>query len=461
MLFNSFDFLVFFFVFYAVYWQLQGEWRRRWLILSSMAFYAWWDFLYLFHFTAVVLISYYCYLRVREKHSKSWFYVGLALNIANLVFFKYVATTLQWLGGVTGLAAFSHAGEALHFGFPLAISFYTFQLIAILVDAWRGDIDEEIGFQNFLQYSFFFPHLIAGPILRHRDYFPQIGTERFDRTQSTAGIYLILFGLLKKVVIADGISSIIDPVYSNPAKFTTVGAVAALFGFALQIYADFSGYTDIARGLAKMLGYEIPENFRAPYFSYTFADLWRKWHITLSMWLRDYIFFPLGGSRTSPLRSHLNVLITMILAGLWHGHSYMFFFWGVYIGALMTIERLLGIGKREFSFPAKAALWVVMFTLWSSSALFFRGHDFTSAMAMIHTLSGDAAAGAVMPPNWTRFPGLVALSILVHVVQYQRERLAAPLLKYGRYLIPVIAVALFYMLVRLDRSTVQFIYFRF
>ncbi len=459
MLFNSFDFLVFFAVFYGVYWQLSGDWRRRWLIFSSMAFYAWWDFLYLFHFSAVVLISYYCYLRVRANRSRPWFYLGLGLNVANLVFFKYVATTLQWLGGLTGLASLSHAGDALHFGFPLAISFYTFQLIAILVDAWRGDIDEEIGFQNFLQYSFFFPHLIAGPILRHRDYFPQIGQERFDDRQSSAGVYLILIGLLKKVIIADGISSIIDPVYASPEKYSSTIIAVSLYGFALQIYADFSGYTDIARGLAKMLGYEIPENFRAPYFTYTFADLWRKWHITLSMWLRDYIYFPLGGSRTSPLRSHLNVLITMILAGLWHGHSHMFFFWGVYIGALMTIERLLGVGNWNVRLPVKALIWVVMFTLWSSSALFFRGHDFGSAYQMIQSLLGHG--GSQLPPNWTRFSGLVALSIIVHVIQFQRERIAEPLLKYRNLLIPVIAICLFYMLVRMDRSTVQFIYFRF
>lgn len=459
MLFNSLDFLVFFGAFFPLYWVLKGNARRQALIAASMAFYAWWDVLYLFHFAAVVAVSYVCYVQVRKSRSRPWFVFGIVLNLANLVFFKYVSTTLKWVGELTGLAGLSHAGDALHFGFPLAISFYTFQLIAVLVDAWRGDIEEEIGFQNFLQYSFFFPHLIAGPILRHKDYFPQIGHEKFDERQMSAGIYLILFGLLKKVFIADGLSAIIDPVYQDPSKFNSAAAVAALFGFTLQIYADFSGYTDIARGLAKMLGYEIPENFRAPYISYTFADLWRKWHITLSMWLRDYVYFALGGSRVSALRVNINLLLTMILAGLWHGHGHMFFLWGAYIGSLMVVERSLGIGKREYSLPVKVIFFMIMYTLWSSSALFFRSSDASNAWSMVQSLIGNG--GEQNAPQWTRFPGLVFLSIVVHVVQYKRERIAGFLMNYRIWLIPGLTLALYYLLVRVERNTIQFIYFQF
>jgi alginate O-acetyltransferase complex protein AlgI len=362
---------------------LPSRFRAHLLIFASIVFYAtwglnregWWGIRWTAHFIGLVIAN---YIMVRwmlrtPSRKKTVMAATVVLNLVNLAVFKYFGFFVEVVTdlGVT-LPPFV---ENLDLFLPLAISFYTFQLTAYVVDVYRGTITEEIRFSRFFLFILFFPQLIAGPIMRSTDFLPQVSF--IDRERMFRGCWLIMGGLVKKVLLADPMGTILAPVFAAPELYTGWSIMLAGMCFSLQVYCDFSGYTDIARGAALLLGYDIPENFAAPFFSASARELWQRWHITLATWLRDYIYFPLGGSKVSAARTYINQIITFTLGGLWHGADYTYICWGAMWGVLLALERFLEqvLGWKttpEKGGVLKIAKVFLMFVLFSIGALMFR-----------------------------------------------------------------------------------------
>ncbi len=381
MIFNSIPFLILFSITFLVYWNVENSKKKHILLLSSVLFYLYFGVYVTIHFLLVVTINYLFSQQLFTKKQKgesttSEIRIIILLNVLNLCVFKYFYFFMDSVYFITGYEEVKEASKSISLVLPLAISFYTFQLIAIQVDIHRNKITEKISFLDYYIFILFFPQLISGPIMRTGDFLPQINSPSITKASMYDGMLFILSGLFKKVVIADNIGPIIYPLYENPSQYSGWVLLIGCIAFACQVYSDFSGYTDMARGLGKLLGYEIPENFGGPFLSQTFKELWSRWHITLSTWLRDYIYIPLGGSRQSKFRSNLNLMLTMALGGLWHGANITFLFWGVYLGIMIVVERILedmGWKKQSYqNFFLKIIKTTIIFVLFAMSGIFFR-----------------------------------------------------------------------------------------
>lgn len=406
MLFNSFLFLLFFAVVYAVYWTLPSRYRPGVLIVGSIVFYAtwglnregWWGIRWTVHFVGLVVLNYFMVEWMLRHHRRKKMIMALTviINLTNLAIFKYFGFFVRMAADMgLDLPPFV---ENMDLFLPLAISFYTFQLTAYVVDVYRGVITEEIRFSRFFLFILFFPQLIAGPIMRSTDFLPQVAF--IDKDRMYRGGWLIMGGLVKKVLLADPMGSILAPVYAAPELYTGWSIMLAGMCFSLQVYCDFSGYTDIARGSALLLGYDIPENFRAPFFSASARELWQRWHITLATWLRDYIYFPLGGSKVSAARTYINQIITFTLGGLWHGADYTYVAWGAMWGVLLALERFLEqvLGWKttpEKNVPLKILKILLMFVLFSMGALMFRAHavEYKNVQVSSTEIMGEMLSG--------------------------------------------------------------------
>jgi D-alanyl-lipoteichoic acid acyltransferase DltB (MBOAT superfamily) len=267
--------------------------------------------------------------------------LSLTLNLGVLATFKYFDFFRASLEALANSAGWQLDWPTLHLVLPIGISFYTFQTLSYSVDVYRGKLSAERNWLRFATYVIFFPQLVAGPIVRAAEFLPQLLSDRtwsFDQCQR--GIGLMLLGFFKKLVIADNIGSVVDHLFDNPAIYTAVNAAMVMALYAFQIYGDFSGYSDIAIGVALLMGFVFPVNFRFPYFANSFSDFWRRWHITLSTWLRDYVYIPLGGNRGSRLATARNLMVTMLLGGLWHGANWTFVVWGGLHGGFLVVQRL-------------------------------------------------------------------------------------------------------------------------
>jgi alginate O-acetyltransferase complex protein AlgI len=347
MLFHSFAFFAFFSVTFAVYWTLRKhELRMMWLVAASIFFYAAWNpwFVVLIAFTAGV--DYLFALRIEHSanpvHRRLLLIASLAISLSLLVFFKYANFLFTSSAGFLRLLGYEVMPPALRIVLPLGISFYTFETISYVVDVYRRRMPAEQNPLHYALFIMFFPHLIAGPIVRPGQFRPQVRAKKhFDWARLQLGLQLFLRGLFKKAVLADRIAPIIDPVFLNPSEFSLVTLWISALGYGVQVYCDFSGYTDMALGAAHALGFKLPQNFRQPYFSASISEFWRRWHITLSYWVRDYIFIPLGGSRGSRWQTYRNLIITMAALGLWHGAGWNYVMFGVYHGGLLALERAI------------------------------------------------------------------------------------------------------------------------
>jgi alginate O-acetyltransferase complex protein AlgI len=349
VLFNSLGFLVFLPIVIAVYWLLNHRWQNYFLLAASLFFYACWDWRFVFLLLLTVVVD---FLVARSLESmqqrgaptarrKLVLALSMATNLAVLGFFKYYdffASSFQTLLQSLGLGIGIHA---LNIILPVGISFYTFQSMSYTIDVYRGELPATKSFLDFTLFVCFFPHLVAGPIMRAVDMMPQVTQpRRVTRQQILDGFYLIMWGYWKKVFVADNLAPVANHVFALP-RATGFETLIGVYAFAIQIYCDFSGYTDIARGVAKLMGFELILNFNLPYFSTSPREFWTRWHISLSNWLRNYLYIPLGGNRQSGAKTHRNLMITMVLGGLWHGAAWNFAFWGFYQGFLLVVHRLL------------------------------------------------------------------------------------------------------------------------
>ncbi len=473
MVFNSLEFVVFFVVFYALY-RLLPHRPQNWLLLvASYYFYAAWDWRFLGLLIASTVVDYsvarYLGRPHEQSHRRRVLWISIAFNLGVLGFFKYYgffADNLQALLASLGVGV---SVPTLHAILPIGVSFYTFMTMSYVIDVYRREIEPTDDLLNFAVFVAFFPHLVAGPILRAAWLLPQIASPRSPtRQQLSEGAWLVGWGLVKKVFVADNLATIVDAVFRNPHP-SGLDVLLGVYAFAFQIYGDFSGYTDIARGLSKWMGIELNLNFLFPYFVRSPQEFWRHWHISLSTWLRDYLYVPLGGNRGSRWLTYRNLLLTMALGGLWHGAAWPFVIWGVYQGMLLVAFRWVGEQWRGSAWIAalerpawKAAGWLVMFHLTCYGWLIFRA----DSAAGIGRMTEALVTGWFQP---SQAAGDHALQLLfyagplvaVHAWEaWRRDLEAVPKLPLvARY---AVLVALAYLTVLFGEfGGSQFIYFQF
>jgi alginate O-acetyltransferase complex protein AlgI len=352
MLFNSLAFLLFISIFLLIYPRLRLRQQNLFLLLASYFFYGWWDWRFNILLLASTLVDFITGQKIHAardgKLRKRWLFVSISFNLGLLCSFKYfnffidsAAVLLQSFGLEPHL-------PILRIILPVGLSFYSFQSMGYVMDIYRGRLAPEKDFLNYAVFVSFFPQLVAGPIERGAHLLPQIRKEReITKEKILTGLNLVLIGFFKKVAIADTLAPIVDMIFARPDAMTSGQLWTGVYAFTFQIYGDFSGYTDIARGIALILGFELIENFNAPYLSRSITEFWRRWHISLSTWLRDYLYISLGGNRYGRVRTYTNLIITMFLGGLWHGAAWHFAIWGVLHGLYLTVHRMILGGRKE------------------------------------------------------------------------------------------------------------------
>jgi len=383
MLFNSWTFWAFFAIVLPLYWLLDHKRQNWFLIAASYLFYGWWDWRFLILIAFSTVMDYHLGRLVAARPRKSWVVLSVVLNLALLGVFKYYNFFAGELARATGLSL-----PMLQLILPVGISFYTFQSMSYVLDISRGVTQPAKSLANFALYVSFFPHLVAGPIMRSgnsmgKGLLKQLEAPRVYRDRDFQdGLYYILLGLFKKVVIGDNLATLVNGVFAaDPSKLTGLEVLCGVYAFAWQIYADFSGYSSIAQGVAKWMGVDLMDNFKMPYLAVSPSDFWRRWHISLSTWLRDYLYVPLGGSRGGKLLTYRNLMLTMILGGIWHGANWTFIAWGLLHGLILCGYRLLPEPKG-FSWWRAA----VMFHLVCLGWLFFRAESIGQAWAFLQLI---------------------------------------------------------------------------
>lgn len=419
MLFNSLEFVLFIAAFAAVWPLLRRSNNTRWacLVVFSLFFYGWWDWRYVFLLIATGLVDYAgaVGMDLWPRHRKALLIGSLACNLGTLIGFKYLGFLIDNTNVLAGAAGFDFRLTSINPVLPIGISFYTFQSLNYTIDVYRGIIKPTRNLLHFFAYLSIFPHLVAGPIVRASHLLPQL--ERYSHpseSQRWDGLKLIIYGYFKKMVIADALAPTVAVAF-GAAGVVASGAywwlIAAMF--AMQIYGDFSGYSDIARGLAKWMGYDFPVNFNQPYLATSFSDFWRRWHISLSSWFRDYVYLPLGGSRVSAFRAHLNLWITMLVSGFWHGAAWTFVAWGALHAACLSIERITDWPKRLMRLPggrfvATALVLVGVLSGW----VLFRAQTFAQAGAILATMFTPSVWNAHVIRETIHWRELIPLALI-------------------------------------------------
>jgi alginate O-acetyltransferase complex protein AlgI len=469
--FNSVQYAVFFAVFLVVYWRMGRKPQNVLLLAASYVFYAAFDYRFLGLLVLSTGLDYYFGLAVDrpgdDRLRRRWLYASLAVNLGILGIFKYYDFFADSASRMLQRAGLDVHPPLLRILLPVGISFYTFHGISYVFDIYRRHIQPTRSLLDYSVFVAFFPQLVAGPIGRAHLQLPQFGRDRKrpDRDRVEEALALILTGLFKKVVIADGVSGIVTAGFASPADAGALTLLAAAWGFALQIYGDFSGYTDIARGSAWLLGIDLPENFRQPYLSRSITEFWRRWHISLSNWLRDYLYIPLGGNRGSDLATYRNLILTMLLGGLWHGASWTFVVWGGLHGALLAGDRLRGRDRDDAERPLRwrRDWWRVLVTANLAAALFviFRATTLGEAIDVFGGII-TGRGGWTVEVNTVLVLGTAALATLVLDLAFRRSMGQVPLAGARPELVGVMAGLLLVLLLVFSGGTpLPFIYFQF
>ncbi len=400
MLFNSLDFFIFLAIVLPLYFLLPLRARQVLLVCASFYFYMYWNIRYSMILVFFIFLDFSAGYYISKAPTQYWKRVGLALslscNLGVLAIFKYYgffAANLQAIG-------LTRSANTLGLLLPLGISFHTFQTMSYTIDVYRGVIEPETDLLRFALFVSFFPQLVAGPIERAQELLPQL-RERYSMNWENliAGGSQMLNGFVKKVVLADNLAPWVNQVYSAPSRYSGASALIATYMFAWQIFFDFSGYSDIAIGIARIMGFRFSQNFDAPYVARTIKEFWRRWHISLSSWLRDYLYKSLGGNRRGRVRTYVNLLLTMILGGLWHGASWNFVIWGTLHGAWLAIERFISSSPRRGLPFATSARWVI-FRDTAQRILVFHGVCFAWIFFRSRTL-GDSITMILRILHWS------------------------------------------------------------
>jgi alginate O-acetyltransferase complex protein AlgI len=443
---------------FALVWSVRSnEWRKLLLLVASWVFYGAWDWRFVPLLIASALINGGLAWVVSGRR---WLLtLGVVANLAILGFFKYFGFFADQAFSVMALAGYQPHVAIMQVVLPIGVSFFTFQGISYLVDVAKGRVAPARMLDILLLMSFF-PHLVAGPIVRAADLVPQLqATPRLNRGMVSMGLLLIVWGLFKKAVIASELATqFVDPVFSAPALHSRADLVLAAYGYAVQIYCDFSAYSDMAIGIAALLGYRFPRNFDQPYRAASLQDFWRRWHISLSRWLRDYLYIDaLGGNRGG--RVYRNLFLTMLLGGLWHGAAWTFVIWGALHGGALAVERAWAQAALP-RLPRWAAI-VLTFHVVVLGWIFFRAASFADALAYLGGIVSPATEGAITITPLVAL--LIAFGLLIHALPHNgMPRLATALRSLP---VPVAATALASVMLLVDamrfEGTAPFIYFRF
>ena len=465
MLFNSFLFAGLFLpLTLLAFWGTPGDRGKRIVLLgASLVFYGWFFWPYLALLVGLVAVAWACALAI-EKHRQAAVWVAAIALLGTLAWFKYAGFLATIASDVGLLGGGSRRVHEL--ALPLGISFIVFQALGYVVDVYRGEFPAERRFSVVLLFKAFFPQLIAGPICRAHELMPQLRQQfRFDAAQFVSGLAIFAVGLLLKEMFADSLAPLVDTLYAKgSAPPDRVTAWAASIGFGAQIYADFWGYSTMAVGLARMFGIVIPVNFRLPYLATSLREFWRRWHITLSQWLRDYLYKPLGGSRHGTRRTTIALLATMLLGGIWHGANYTFVVWGLLHGVVLALEHLLRTRGEPQSpaarWAARLAGWSYVFVVVFIGWVFFRAADVAQALVIVKSMFAGASAD-----SWnTTVRQVFALSALLFVVQVPIEHFLQQL-REARIDPPLAVAASFWIVIAAvvfgAPGAVPFIYFQF
>jgi D-alanyl-lipoteichoic acid acyltransferase DltB (MBOAT superfamily) len=429
MLFQTFEFLVFLMVVAYLYYHLARRHRLILLVLASYLFYWVWSVKYSILMLASTALDYFMALLISRSnhpgHRRLFLLGSVAGNLGLLGYFKYTNFALQSLQASLAAMGLPVSPLTLHVILPLGISFYTFQEMSYTIDVYRGQTKVCRDPITMAAFVSFFPHLVAGPIMRSSSLIPQIEKEpEYDWANVRDGINLILWGLFKKVVLADPIGAYADVIFGAPQRYSGFGMLLGVYAFAFQIYFDFSAYSQIAMGAARLMGIHLIKNFDLPYMATDISNFWRRWHISLSNWLRDYLYIPLGGSQRGAGRTYVNLLVTMTLGGLWHGANWTFVVWGAYHGALLAITRLAKErAPGVFGYPQLEPLLVFLnFHLVCVGWIFFRCASLSQVRLVFARFAAWKPAGLDGELAWLAI--LIALAITGQIAyRLARERL--------------------------------------
>ncbi len=443
MLFNSLLFLGFFAIVFPVVWALRDRVTARnlFLLMCGWVFYGAWDWRFLFLLVGTSSFDYFVARLIDRTPQgltrRRWWLLAasIGVNLTVLGFFKYCNFFIDSFIRLGQLFGADWDGRTIHIVLPVGISFYTFQSIAYVVDVYRGHLHAERNLLHYATFVGFFPQLVAGPIERATHLLPQIKAPSVINWENVhSGFCLASFGMFKKIVLADNVSRVADAVFGTHAMPGQVmplwwNTLLGTYAFALQIYCDFSAYSDIARGISRMLGFDLMRNFDLPYFAINPSDFWRRWHISLSTWLRDYLYIPLGGNRGSWAATYRNLFLTMLLGGLWHGATWLFVIWGAYHGLLLCAHRALKpFLDKHFTFRRRvpAALWtatriLIFFQLTTLGWFFFRGTSVTNMMRLL---------GFSSDPKITLHDNVLTPSLILTLISVGVVLFVAQLAKY-------------------------------
>jgi len=470
MLFNSYSFMLFFPIVLIIYFFIPRKSRETWLLITSLFFYACWNAKYLILILISIIITYSCGVIMEkqdDKKKKLTIIVSLIVNFSILFFFKYYGFAIDSINSVLGRISLQIADSKFDVILPVGISFYTFQAVGYTVDVYRGDINAEKNFIRYALFVSFFPQLVAGPIERSKNILTQLEgiSEKklwdFDRIK--AGTFLMTWGYFLKMVIADRISIIVDEVFDRYYAYGTIILTVGAIGFAIQIYCDFLSYSTIAIGAAQIMDIKLMDNFNNPYFAMSIKEFWRRWHISLSTWFKDYVYIPLGGSRVSRVKKYRNIIITFLVSGLWHGANWTFVCWGGMHGLYQIIGDLLkpirnkirnAIGTKEDSFGYKLGRMIGTFALVDLAWIFFRADSISNAINYtkrmfthmdMWVLFDGSLCGIGLPVNEMNILIVsVILLIIIGIMQYRSgNRIDALICSQG----PVFQAVLFYVIV--------------
>lgn len=466
MLFNSYEFFIFFSIFFCLWIFLKDSLQIRWIFLtiSSFIFYAWWSakFIWLLIFTGVIDFSF--ALLIYQTHNnrlrKIYFCIPFLINISILVSFKYAQFFLQSFDSIYFFFTQKNLKNPDIPGFfkilPIGISFYTFESLSYVFDVYKRKLTPTKNIFHYFSFLAMFPRLIAGPIERPHHLLPQLLDKiKLKDENIYEGLKLIIFGFFKKTFLADNLALIVNTSFSNVNVFSGIYWWYTMICFSIQIYCDFSGYTDIARGLAKVLGFDFSLNFKSPYSSISFKDFWSQWHISLSTWFRDYLYIPLGGDRISPFRTHINLWITMLVSGLWHGASWNFVIWGALHSFYLSIEKWTQwpsyLNTNRFG---KALSTFLVFLLTVIAWVFFRADSFSQALLVLHKMVTFSSGKTGLHLNF-----LVFIGLLIHFIPKINIKILS-LFKHKKFEIFLYATLALIALAFRGKAE-QFIYFQF
>lgn len=402
MVFSSFTFLVYFLPFtFLVYFLLPHKFRNLFLLIMSLIFYMWGSPKFLLVMVGVIIINYFFGILINNADVKSNFrrkkkllIFGVVVNISVLFIFKYLSFSIENINNfITGLGLGFDGWNFMKIALPVGISFYIFQSISYLVDVYRYDAPVQKNFKNLALYISMFPQLVAGPIVRYNSIAEDIEKKRnVSLSTFIIGLQIFIIGLFKKVLIANNMAVLADAIFAQPPPYiSALNAWLGAISYTLQIYFDFSGYSDMAVGLGLMLGFKFPLNFNYPYISTSITEFWRRWHISLSSWFKDYLYIPLGGNRVKISRMYLNLLIVFAVTGLWHGASWTFLIWGLFHGMFLILEKITGLYKFE---RFKILRWAITMLIVIVGWVIFRSDSISYALSYLGVMFGLSESGA-------------------------------------------------------------------